>query len=91
MTASDRHPLTAAFLAENLRLNGLAPMKYLHGDWDRRRPPSDDRRRRRCAGSFDLIVGSDLLYERDAGGALAGFVESSCEGIVRGVDRRSRP
>src|SRR5437764_6967799 len=34
VTASDRHPLTARFLAENLRLNGLAPMKYLHGDWE---------------------------------------------------------
>ena len=33
ITASDRHPLTALFLRENLRLNGLAPMKYLHGDW----------------------------------------------------------
>jgi hypothetical protein len=33
MTASDCHPLAAQFLAENLRLNDLAPMKYRHGLW----------------------------------------------------------
>ena len=89
VTASDRHPLTAQFLAENLRLNGLQPMKYLHGDWDafgddaaavarsagRLRP----HRRQRPA----LRAGC----ERRAGG----LRQSSCQGIVRGVDRRSRP
>src|SRR5665213_3876298 len=33
VTASDCHPLAADFLAENLRLNGLAPMKYRYGLW----------------------------------------------------------
>ena len=33
VTASDCHPLAAAFLRENLRLNALAPMKYRHGQW----------------------------------------------------------
>ena len=31
VTASDCHPLAGAFLRENLRLNGLLPMKYRHG------------------------------------------------------------
>ena len=90
MTASDRHPLTALFLAENLRLNNLTPMKYLHGDWD---APGDDGAG--TAGGFDLIVGSDLLYERDASGALAGFVsrhaKASCEVWIVDPDRSNRP
>ena len=91
VTASDRHPLTADFLAENLRLNHLAPMKYLHGDWDAAGvdPPAT------APGSFDLIVGSDLLYERDASGALAGFVsrhaKASCEVWIVDPDRSNRP
>ncbi|HEV7576882.1 MAG TPA: SAM-dependent methyltransferase [Caldimonas sp.] len=92
VTASDRHPLTALFLAENLRLNGLTPMKYLHGDWEA--PPEADAGDD-AAGRFDLIVGSDLLYERDAGGALAGFVsrhaKASCEVWIVDPDRSNRP
>ena len=91
VTASDRHPLTADFLAENLRLNHLAPMKYLHGDWDAAGvDPAAT-----APGSFDLIVGSDLLYERDASGALAGFVsrhaKASCEVWIVDPDRSNRP
>ena len=89
VTASDRHPLTALFLAENLRLNGLLPMKYLHGDWEASSDAADEAAA--ASGGFDLIVGSDLLYERDAGGALARLRQPTCEGHVRGVDRRSRP
>jgi predicted nicotinamide N-methyase len=89
VTASDRHPLTAHFLSENLRLNGLVPMKYLHGDWDAPAAPlaAPDR--------FDLIVGSDLLYERDASGALAAFIsrhaKPSCEVWIVDPDRGNRP
>jgi len=92
VTASDRHPLTALFLAENLRLNGLRPMKYLHGDWDAR---GDDDAAAARQGDFDLIVGSDLLYERDASGALASFVsrhaKASCEVWIVDPDRSNRP
>lgn len=91
VTASDRHPLTAAFLAENLRLNGLPPMKYLHGDWD----AAADGGAEEPASRFDLIVGSDLLYERDVSGALAGFVsrhaKPSCEVWIVDPDRSNRP
>jgi len=96
VTASDRHPLTAEFLAENLRLNGLPPMKYLHGDWaadgpaapvDAAAEAGDDR--------FDLVVGSDLLYERDASGDLARFVDrhakAASEVWIVDPDRGNRP
>jgi predicted nicotinamide N-methyase len=92
VTASDRHPLTALFLAENVRLNKLAPMKYLHGDWD---AAADDAAAMPMSGGFDLIVGSDLLYERDASGALAAFVsrhaKASCEVWIVDPDRSNRP
>jgi len=92
VTASDRHPLTALFLAENLRLNHLAPMKYLHGDWD---AAADADPAVPARGGFDLIVGSDLLYERDASGALAAFVsrhaKASCEVWIVDPDRSNRP
>ncbi len=93
MTASDRHPLTAHFLAENLRLNGLAPMKYLHGDWAVESAVAgtggeDD-------GRYDLIIGSDLLYERDVEGDLARFVDRHAkedgEVWIVDPDRGNRP
>src|SRR5436190_13534520 len=62
VTASDRHPLAEAFLIENLRLNSLAPMKYLHGDWNRAEAHGVGGAASPISGSFDLIVGSDLLY-----------------------------
>lgn len=78
VTASDCHPLAEAFLARNLHLNGLPPMKYRHGHWgavpmpgpldgDGAAPPVD--------GRFDLVIGSDVLYERDADGGLARFID----------------
>jgi predicted nicotinamide N-methyase len=87
VTASDCHPLTGAFLIENLRLNHLPPMKYRHGNWSvpasadkfsaEKQPQSDTHDsagREIVSGRFDLIMGSDLLYERDANAALAGFI-----------------
>ena len=77
LTASDCHPLAGVFLAENLRLNALAPMKYRHGHWSATLSQTQhavDAGLQALAGRFDLIIGSDLLYERDDGGALARFI-----------------
>jgi predicted nicotinamide N-methyase len=71
ITASDRHPMAAAFMAENLRLNQLSGIDFQTGSWS----DTDS-----TLGTFDLIVGSDVLYERDLPGMLAGF-----------IDRHSRP
>ena len=125
MTASDCHPLTEAFLLENLRLNNLPPMKYRHGPWELALAraeslltvlPAD------CAeevagviatafpvlvpvsltagldeveGRFDLIIGSDLLYDRSASAALAGFIGRHASGRAEvwivDPDRGNRP
>jgi len=77
VTASDCHPVAAAFLRTNLRLNGLAPMDYRHGQWNvPARAPlrSGAHRGSVLRGRFDLVIGSDLLYERDAAGGLAAFI-----------------
>ena len=77
VTATDCHPLTAAFLCENLRLNALLPMKYRHGHWsDDALPEADQVAQAQTVvrGRFDLLIGSDLLSERDPEGFLSGFI-----------------
>jgi predicted nicotinamide N-methyase len=77
VTASDCHPLAAGFLLENLRLNGLLPMKYRHGHWALPAPARGADSVAALAlvcGAYDLIIGSDLLYDRDASADLAGFI-----------------
>jgi predicted nicotinamide N-methyase len=78
ITASDCHPMAAAFLRANLRLNGLAPMDYRHGHWNvpvRERVRMGSHLGSVVRGRFDLIIGSDLLYERDVCGGLAAFID----------------
>jgi len=98
VTASDCHPLAESFLEENLRLNDLAPIKYRHGHWsDRshRREGSNESDAGVVRGQFDLIIGSDLLYERDESAALAGFIarhaSPSAEVWIIDPDRSNRP
>ncbi len=75
VTASDCHPLAGSFLLENLRLNDLPPLRYCHGNWA---PPVPGQalsgRVPLVQGRFDLIMGSDVLYERDDEGLLAAFI-----------------
>jgi predicted nicotinamide N-methyase len=65
VTVSDWHPLTESFLKDNLRLNSLGPLRYATGNWATENP---------ALGQFDLIVGSDLLYERQQPEQLATFI-----------------
>ena len=55
ITASDHHPLAEEFLTYNAALNGLGTPAYLDLAWTLPQP---------TLGRFDLIIGSDLLYER---------------------------
>ena len=91
VTASDVHPLTATFLQENLRLNQLPAMKYRHGPWTEPAVPAAGD----LQGKFDLIIGSDVLYERDAQGQLATFIERHAAPVVEvwivDPDRGNRP
>jgi predicted nicotinamide N-methyase len=66
ITASDCHPLTETFLHANLLLNHLPNLKYRTGNWGRDNP---------LLGEFDLIIGSDILYERSHPEQLAAFLQ----------------
>ena len=82
VTASDRHPLADTFLRANAALNHLPRIRFHRGDWT---ALGDE------LGRFDLIVGSDLLYDRALPVPLAGFIErhaaGSSEVIVVDPDR----
>ncbi len=90
VTASDNHPLTASFLHHNVRLNALAPIKYRHGPW----APGAEARPAPL-GLFDLIIGSDLLYDRDASTALGAFIgrhaAAAAEVWIVDPERGNRP
>ena len=85
VTASDCHPLAGVFLGENARLNVLPALPYLHGDWAAVNP---------ALGRFDLIIGSDVLYERDQPALLAAFIErhsqAAMEVVIVDPDRGNR-
>jgi predicted nicotinamide N-methyase len=66
VTASDYHPYTERFLSANLLLNDMHTLPYVSGHWERANP---------LLGEFDLIIGSDVLYERDHPQQLAGFIQ----------------
>jgi predicted nicotinamide N-methyase len=77
VTASDCHPLAGEFLRRNALLNDLPPLAYRHGDWATPQAadlaPAGDHGPL-VQGRFELIIGSDVLYERDDGGVLPGFI-----------------
>lgn len=64
ITASDRHPLAGEFLARNAALNSLPPVAFRIAQWTGPNPG---------LGTFDLIIGADILYERDHVALLSAF------------------
>lgn len=76
ITASDCHPLAGEFLKENLRLNQLGPMDYRHGQWGEHASQHQDIA---VNSKFDLVIGSDILYERDERGDLAHYINAHME------------
>jgi predicted nicotinamide N-methyase len=95
MTASDCHPLARGFLRENLRLNALGAMKYRHGSWASLPTTADVPPAPRLRGRFDLVIGSDLLYERDDRALLPAFIarfaRTMAEVWIVDPDRGNRP
>ncbi len=87
VTATDVHPEVPGFLRENLLLNHLPPMPCLAGDWNNLHDSG--------LGRFDLVIGSDLLYDRDQPAQLAGFIDRHAQAhahvILVDADRGNRP
>jgi len=65
ITATDHHPLAEEFLRFNAALNDLPPIAFRRASWTGANPD---------LGRFDLIIGSDLLYERGHPSELALFL-----------------
>jgi len=64
VTACDHHPRAGEFLSHNAALNGLAPIPFRLAAW------ADA-----ALGAYDLVIGADLLYERDQPEVLAAFLD----------------
>jgi len=77
ITATDYHPEAERFMDENVRINNDEHIPFIRAGWG----DSDD-----ALGKFDLIIGSDLLYEPDHIHLLAGFIDrhtaQACEVII---------
>jgi predicted nicotinamide N-methyase len=77
ITATDHHPEARFFLERNARLNNGKIIAFQRVDW----ADKTDQ-----LGRFDLIIGSDLLYEDEHVNLLADFIENhskpACEVII---------
>ncbi|MGK5089555.1 methyltransferase domain-containing protein [Bdellovibrionota bacterium FG-2] len=54
ITAADFHPEVPKFLEKNKALNSAPLIQYVHADW---------RQSAEALGTFDWVMGSDILYE----------------------------
>lgn len=94
VTATDCHPYASRFLSHNVRLNGLAPLPYRHGHWADPAQAPQQLRDEALTGRFALIIGSDVLYERDESGQLSAFIarhaQPSAEVLIVDPNRGNR-
>lgn len=65
ITATDHHPEAGSFLERNVNLNQGNKIPFVRTGWD------DGEKK---LGVFDLIIGSDLLYENGHVESLAAFI-----------------
>ena len=77
ITATDYHPEARKFIERNAVLNGGESIAFEQADW----ADKND-----SLGLFDLIIGSDLMYEDGHVELLASFIEAhskpACEVII---------
>ncbi|MBN2647540.1 MAG: methyltransferase domain-containing protein [Thiotrichales bacterium] len=77
ITATDYHPEAGKFLTQNTQLNQSRAIPFLRTGWHN--PNSG-------LGTFDLIIGSDLLYEQNHIALLSEFIQQhakpECEVII---------
>lgn len=85
ITSMDHHPEVGNFLRENTRINKGREIPFVRAGWEGE-----------CSdlGRFDLLIGSDLLYEREHAGLLSNFIDQHanpvCEVILVDPGRRYR-
>ncbi len=78
ITATDYHPEVKTFLLKNSDLNNDKEIPFYRLNWE------DESLKK--VGKFDLIIGSDLLYQQDHGELLSHFINNyannTCEVII---------
>jgi predicted nicotinamide N-methyase len=87
ITATDQHPDADSFLAWNVGLNHGAAIPFIRTGWEDAESE---------LGTYDLIIGSDVLYQPNHPAILSGFIvrhaRPACQVIVtdpgRGHGRR---
>ncbi len=84
ITATDIHPEAGQFLVENTRLNEHKRIPFLRTDW---------KDSNNGLGRFDVIIGSDVLYEREHIELLSEFIDrhanKHCEIILVDPGRKN--
>lgn len=77
ISATDYHPEVEGFLLENTRLNHDRTIPFIRTGWGDKKSN---------LGLFDLIIGSDILYEREHVDLLSTFIDQhakpKCEVIL---------
>ncbi len=77
VTTTDYHPETGGFLRKNVQLNADKEIPYICTGWGDGASG---------LGKFDLVIGSDLLYEREHVELLSDFIEqhakATCDVIL---------
>jgi len=77
ITATDYHPEVESFLLKNVKLNQGKAIPFVRTGW------ADERS---GLGTFDLIIGSDILYEQEHSALLADFIDrhalSTCDVVI---------
>lgn len=85
VTASDYHPRVHEFLTRNVSNNGLPPIKYQAGNWNAENPE---------LGRFDVVIGSDVLYQPNHAGLVSRFIDRhsnrDVEVVIGDPDRANR-
>lgn len=70
ITATDYHPQAEIFMQRNTDLNDDSRVPFVRTGWA---DPITD------IGTFDMVIGSDLLYEDEHVAQLAGFIVQHCK------------
>jgi len=78
ITATDYNPVAKSLLTENIRINKCSKILFKQADWKNSDITEE--------GQYDLIIGSDILYERQHPADLCKFInikaKSNCEVII---------
>ena len=85
ITSTDYHPSVESFLNINTKLNDDRDIPFIRTSWE----DEDDQ-----LGKFDLIIGSDLLYEQNHSDLLSSFINKhankNCEVIIIDPNRGNK-